>query len=193
MTKKAAKRRTLVAKTEAKAQIERLWGDVPVVDAKRPLRVFVQPEDVAAAVRKDPGCCVFAQACKRQFAATKVLFFKSVAYVELPTRNGGRRVERFQMPRDMRSLIENFDRGKAVDNFAGFELLPPNPSYTLDGLAEQNKLRAARKKEALLQGRVVEANGRGRGKYEKPPIVIDLEVRNGKGRVQFKKAAGRRA
>jgi hypothetical protein len=172
--------------TKAYEEIKRHWGDVEVVDAPKDLRVFVQPEDVKSATRKDPGCCVFAQACKRQFAATKVVFWKAVAFVELPGPDGTRRVERFLLPPDMRYLIENFDRGNSVVDFAGFELKAPSASQTLAGQSEYKK---RRKKTALVKGtRTSQKRGiQGEGTYSKPAIVVDLEVRNGSGRVHFKK------
>jgi len=165
--------------------IRRTWGDVDVVDAEKDLRVFIQPEDVATASRKDPGCCVFAQACKRQFAATKVLFWKSVAYVELPGPSGNRRVERFTMSPQMRDLVENFDRGNAVDIVAGFELRAPRPSYTLAGKAAKQKRFLEKRRKARINGEA--STTQGKGAYEKPAIIIDLSVRRGTGLVQFRK------
>lgn len=191
------KKRTLSRTgTKSYEEIKRHWGQIEVVDAANNLRVFIQPEDVKSATAKDPGCCVFAQACKRQFAATKVLFWRSVAYVELPGPDGKRRVERFQLSSKMRALIENFDRGQPVETCAGFELRRPNAAQTLDGQAARNRAWEAKRKEALLKGTAnghrritagVKKGSQGEGKYSKPAIVIDLEIRNGTGRVQFKK------
>lgn len=170
-------------------EIKRHWGDVEVVDAQANLRVFIQPEDVRSATKKDPGCCVFAQACKRQFAATKVLFWRSVAFVELPAPTGGRRVERFELSPQMRDLIDNFDRGQEVPSLAGFELKRPRPSQTFEGMARRKKAYHAKKREALLKGtRGPDKKGRqGEGRYSAPVRVVDLEVRNGSGRVHFRK------
>jgi hypothetical protein len=173
------------------AEIKRVWGDIEVIDAPKDLRVFIQPEDVRKATKKDPGCCVFAQACKRQFAATKVLFWRSVAYVELPGRDGKRRVERFILSSEMRDLIENFDRGRDVTGLAGFELKRPGPSRTFEGNAARHKRRRETMKKALLKGtrKLPKRGSQGDGKYSKPSLVVDLEVRNGSGRVHFKNEA----
>lgn len=175
-------------KTKSYDEIKRHWGEIEVVDAAKDLRVFIQPEDVSSATAKDPGCCVFAQACKRQFAATKVLFWKSVAYVELPGPDGKRRVERFMLSPEMRDLIENFDRGNRVADVAGFELKKPVPSETFAGKWKRNKARKEQRKKALLNGtKTPQKRGiQGEGKYGKPVIVVDLQVRSGRGRVQFK-------
>lgn len=171
----------------ANQAIRRLWGDVEVVDADQNLRVFIQPEDVKGAVAKDPGACVFARACMRQFKASKVMFFKSVAYVELPGPKGKRRVERFMMSPQMRDLVENFDRGNPVPEVCGFELAKPRPSKTLEGERRRNRKHG---RNALISGAVQSsptATGRGKGAYERPPLVVDLSVRNGSGRVHFRK------
>jgi hypothetical protein len=185
------KRTASCRKTKSYDEIKRHWGDVEVIDARKDLRVFIQPEDVKSATVKDPGCCVFAQACKRQFAATKVLFWRRVAYVELPGPDGKRRVERFALSSEMRDLIENFDKGNKVQEVAGFELKRPVPSETFEGKSARNKKQAARKRKALLNGTSTRPKRgiQGEGKYSKPAIVVDLEVRNGKGQVHFKNAA----
>jgi hypothetical protein len=167
--------------------IRRTWGDLEVVDAKENLRVFVKPEDVASAKAKDPGNCVFAKACVRQFDATKVLFWKSVAYVDLPSKSGVRRVERFMVPTDMRRLIEAFDKGKDVTHFAGFELKRPKPSATFAGKLKTNRMSRERCRKALLLGvNTSTKNGRqGEGKLKKPYGAIDIQVRDGTGMVHF--------
>lgn len=188
MATKTKNRRSSSFKGKSFEEIKHYWGDVEVVDARKDLRVFIQPEDVRSATAKDPGCCVFAQACKRQFSATKVLFWRSVAYVELPGPDGNRRVERFALSSDMRELIENFDRGNSVAEVAGFELKKPRPSERFDAKAKRMKKYSTEKKKALLTGTAVRPKRgiQGQGKYSKPAVVVDLEVRNGSGRVHFK-------
>ncbi len=166
--------------------IRRTWGDVDVVDAKKDLRLFISPEDVDRATKKDPAYCVFAQACRRTFHATKVLFFRSVAYVELPDDKGTRRVERFVMGDSMRDLVESFDRGEGIIPEGGFLLRRPMPCERLDS---ETKARSNRKANARrkLEGQREPGPGigQGRGKYRDQPLLVDLEVRNGSGAVQF--------
>jgi hypothetical protein len=184
----AKKRFSRGSQVKSIAEVKRLWGDVEVVDSRKDLRVFVQPEDVKNATKKDPGCCVFAQACKRQFAATKVLFWRSVAYVELPGPDGKRRVERFSLSPEMRNLIEDFDKGHSVAETAGFELKKPRPSERFDAKAKRMKRYHDGRKKALLTGsrQFAKRGKQGEGKYSKPSVVVDLELRNGTGRVQFR-------
>lgn len=193
MPTRTKKRSAASRKTKAYEIIARHLGDIPVVDAKQPLRVFVLPQDVARATRKDPGGCVFARACERQFGSQKSIFFRSVAYVQLPDRLGNQRMERFRMPPEMRSLVERFDRGKPVLDVAGFELSPPTPGETFEGKSIRSKRHREQRRLAVINGTTKPVRGRqGQGKYSKPAIVVDLEVRDGRGRVQFKRTAASR-
>jgi hypothetical protein len=103
--------------------------------------------------------------------------------------DGTRRVERFQLSPEMRDLIENFDRGNSVASFAGFELKKPRPSERFGAKAKRMKKYTAGRRKALINGRstVPKRGIQGEGRYSKPAIVVDLEVRNGSGRVHFKK------
>lgn len=183
---------------KAAREINRLWGDVPVVDATNDLRVFMCEDDIKGAMQKDPAHCVFARACQRSFGSSKVLFFRSVAYVELPKEDGSIRVERFQMGDSMRSMIEAFDRGEKIIPQAGFLLKAPRPSDRLDAVAAHSKSCRKRKKARLLGEKVEDSDesaeriqkeeegiGRGKGRYRDKPLVIDLAVRNGTGSVHF--------
>lgn len=164
------------------ALVRRTWGNVPVVDAKRELRVMILPVDVEKATRKDPGCCVFAQACIRSFGATKVLFYRTVAYVELPKEDGTSQVERFVMPKAMRDLIANFDMGKEVIPKAGFVLRPPAKSDSIDTEREKSRLYRENNKRKKLLG---EATGHGGTRRNPSPVLHVMEVRNGTGAVHF--------
>jgi hypothetical protein len=169
-------------------EIRRVWGEIEVVDSDKDLRVFIRPEDVSSATPKDPGCCVFAQACKRQFAATKVLFWRSVAYVELPGPDGTPRVERFSLSPQMRNLIENFDKGNPIPNVAGFELKKPIKSETLSHKSKKQQEFQQKRKAALLKGSYVKKGKQGEGaNHNAPAVLVDLRVRLGSGRVSFRK------
>jgi hypothetical protein len=173
----------------ASKEIQRIWGDVPVVDAKKDLRVVVQPCDVGDAKVKDPGHCVFARACRRSFGSTKVLFFRQVAYVELPCNDGTKRVERFLLTHAMRELIATFDRGQPVLPEGGFELKAPNPSHTLAGMKADKVRRKATVREAMLRGESSPVDSRmgvgsGKKRYSHK-YELDLEVRSGSGQVHF--------
>ena len=165
------------------AEIKRLWDGVPVRDAENDLRVIIKPCDVDRAVQKDPGQCVFARACKRSFGARKVLFLRTVAYVERPDDDGQMKVERFLMSPPVQELIKDFDMGNEVIPHGGFLLQAPTGKCTLDAMVKTERSRHQRRKEALLKG---ESFGRPSKKERKTnPKAIDLEVRNGTGMVHF--------
>lgn len=175
-------------KDQGAREIVRLWGDMDVVDATRDLRIFVRHEDMANAKPKSPDMCVFANACKRTFGTTKVLFFRRVAYVELPDESGVKHVERFTLGPGVRELIEKFDREETrVFPEGGFLLKSPPYSKTLQGGIDRNErkreLREIRKRKAsLINGKTDRSR---RAPYGSPSMVVDLSVRNGTGMVHF--------
>ena len=174
----------MIGDSKVKSRIKRLWGNLDVVDASENLRVIIQPEDVNNAIRGDAACCVFAQACKRIFKSTKVLFYRTCAYVELPGDNGVHHIERFYMTRSMRQLVEAFDQGNQVIPEAGFLLKAPSKSKRMDNeyerkrRAEESRNRNKRGKANLI-GKIIGEN------LNDEPIEINLKVRNGSGKVQF--------
>ena|SRR5215471_1294283 len=183
--RKGGRRRRERTRREDKAQVEiqRLWGDLPVVDARKELRVMILPEDRQGARVKDPAECIFARACKRLFKASKVLFFRSIAYVELPDREGKHHVERFFMDEDMRSLVDSFDRGLGTIPEAGFVLKPPTMGQRL-GVDREKRREAGQR---YRDRRKLEGTRKGRhgGQYRDKPVVLDLAVRSGQGAVHF--------
>lgn len=164
--------------------IERLWGGMPVRDARKDLRIVPTRADVRTAKRGDPEQCVFSQACRRQFGSSQVMFLRGVAYIDLPQEDGSRVVERFLVPPAMRELIVNFDKGSSVP-VAGFMLNRPSRCMTLHGKrirhARWRMAAASTSKRPQIRGSRV--GERGVGKYSDPLIV--LGVRHGTGRVHF--------
>ena len=178
-TKTQKNRKGKYAKT-----VERIWDGIPVHDAEKDLRIIIKPCDVSNAVQQDPGHCVFARACRRSFGTKKVLFLRTVAYVELPDENGEMRVERFLMSASVKQLVSDFDKGKKVIPKGGFLLLAPHNSNRLDVMRETDRTREHRRRETLLRG---ERFGRSNSPKERPhnPKEMDFEVRNGTGSVHF--------
>lgn len=154
--------------------LKRVFGGLPVVDAKRELRVFVAKYDIKPAKRKDPTNCVFAKACRRLYGSRIVAFFRTVVYMELPDNKGNLRIERFRPSRPTERSIARFDRTGKADP-AGYHLLPPSPGKTMD-----HQLEIARKYQAATK-HGTPASKKGTG----PKKKIIAEVRNGKGLVKF--------
>jgi hypothetical protein len=169
------------AQDKVRDEIVRLWGDLPVVDSTADLRIIITPEDVRRATRKDPSCCVFAQAAKRQLGSTKVLFYRNVAYVDMPDEQGHRRVERYVMPKSMRGLVEAFDRGQVNIPPGGFLLKAPSPSQTLSGHLVYQRRHQHRRK---LAGQRLLPLRQQHAACERS-VTVDLSVRSGTGYVHF--------
>ena len=109
----------------------RFFGDLPVIEAKGKLIVLANDNDGQRAVRADPANCVFAKACHRLYGSTAVVFFRSVAYIDLPDAHNVRHIHRFMLPHETRDKIAEFDR-TGVAATGGYTLLPPTRSATLE-------------------------------------------------------------
>jgi hypothetical protein len=174
-----------MSKTKQGSNIERLlrttFGNVPIVEAKTPLRVQPNEDDIAGAVRKDEENCVSARACRRQYGSTKAIFWRCRAYVELLDEKGRRRVERFNIPEVARKMIRDFDKGKKIAP-GGFTLTPPPPKQTLDYLAAKQRERAFRIKDGTHKPatRTLKA-----GMSRKSKSMKWDDVRHGQGAVRF--------
>lgn len=163
------------------SSIVRMWDDAKVIEATQPLRVFLLKEDVEGAERGNPTNCAFARAIKRSCGSVRAVFLKRTAYIELLQKDGKKRVERYFMPPDMRSMIELFDKTGECP-VAGFVLVPHSKTERL----EARRLRHLRcHRNALIKG----TTRRG---TKKKPIDIRIEgvrqvggVRNGSGLVHF--------
>jgi hypothetical protein len=152
--------------------IKRIFGGLPVVDAKRELRVFLSSSDKDDAERKQPTRCAFAKACYRLYGSKRVAFFRTVVYVELPDDKGSHRIERFNPSKPTRNSIEKFDRTGKIDP-GGYHLLPPSPGFTMDHRLMIDREYRARTLTSALK----------RKPARKRRIIV--EVRNGKGLVKF--------
>ena len=172
-------------------EIKRLWDGLPVVDAVVRTLIVLKPEDFLGAEKKNPNCCVFARALKRSLGCSKVVFLRSVAYIDMPDSGGEIKVYRYIMPPNMRALIEAFDKGDASVQNASFTLLPPTPGRTLESRIMAARRRRERRRAQLL-GELSSADGpesnskpvKSRGPHASP-IIVDLSVRNGTGAVHF--------
>lgn len=165
-----------------KEAMDRFFRGLPVEEATSSLLIVANNNDANGAERGDPANCALAQACKRLFNSTAVLFFRRIAYIDIPNAKGERVVQRFQVPRLTRDAVVRFDLTGEFPP-GGFKLNPPNPSETLAGQLEGQK----RRHQAALRGeRIVASNGRSSTRSD--PLTLE-GVRSGKGMVQFVSAA----
>lgn len=170
------------------AHLKRVFGDLEVVEATRELHIQPQRVDIETAERDDPANCALSRACQRMYDSSVVLFFGTVAYVDLLDEDSTRKIYRFKIGPGARKFIQAFDAGEQVKP-GGFRLSPPAPGETLDGVAEQRKKRTERRREALLRGEAHEPDPRFRNEgMKRPSLARFRNFRSGSGMVHFPKA-----
>lgn len=79
---------------------------LPVVDAPKPVKLHITPQDVAKGSTKDPGACAAARACMRELNAEAARVHIGRTYLKLKDK-----WVRFHTSRALRSEIIAFDRG----------------------------------------------------------------------------------
>jgi hypothetical protein len=160
--------------------IKRYFDGMPVKDATDNLRVFVNRADIKTARRKDPGNCVYANACKRLYGSSAILFFRTIAYVDLPDEQGNRVVNRFHLNARVRGQIAEFDK-TGIAHPGGFLLSAPPHSGTLEVGRAYTKAR----KKALLMGERVVVPGNKMSKKNHTSVSLVTDVRDGTGMAHF--------
>ena len=167
---------------DEKDVIEREWGSIPVVDATDKLRLFVSKEDIESSTRKDASCCALANCCKRSLGSEGVFFYRTRAYVHIPTSN---EVQRFFLSQSAKDFVASFDKGEAVQA-QEVVLVPASDCEKLD--AKVKKQRWQKKKAKLLAATKAENPNalKGTRKVSKKTVrpVLHL-VRSGTGQVKF--------
>lgn len=125
----------------------------PIVDATKPLPIWVDNGDIRAAKRKNPDECAFAQAAKRQvLGSVGATFFRTVGYIEYP-----RKVVRYKLPPSMEKEVVAFDRASAMAP-GKYQLAPPGGTRRVGANKKyMRKWRASVKKRAksVKRGAVV--------------------------------------
>ena len=89
--------------------VRNILGEYPVVEATADILIYVSAADAADAVPGDPNNCIFAKACKRSYGSRGVLFFPTVAYIDMPNEAGERVVFRARVKESTRKAIEMLD------------------------------------------------------------------------------------
>jgi hypothetical protein len=118
-------------------EVRKLMGDLPIVEAKEDFIVYVTTSDQEKGVPGDPNNCMFSLACKRAFGSRGVLFFPTVAYVDMidPDDQNRRIIMRFRLPTETRTRLEQFDKetqgARAGFHEATFRLRKVTKSYRL--------------------------------------------------------------
>jgi hypothetical protein len=132
------------------AEVASIFGDLEIVEAKADFVVYVTADEQQQGISGDPNNCMFALGCKRAFGSKGVLFYPTIAYVDMldPSDPSRRIVMRFMLPAETRRRLEAFDRGEGGFKEATF-ILKAVPKYKT--LAQQAKQKL-KQKRALLRG-----------------------------------------
>ena len=125
-------------------EVRSIFGDLEIVESKTDFVVYVTADEHQKGVRGDPNNCMFSQACKRALGSHGVLFYPTVAYVDMidprPGRSG-RIVMRFGLPAYTRKALEDFDAEVGGFKEASFLLKAIRPSERLAAKAKRSRAR----------------------------------------------------
>lgn len=118
---------------------------LPIIDAKRPIKLHVTAADIGKADLKEPHNCAVARACRRDLHALEARIHLGRVYVK--TNPGS--WTRYITPKPMRAEIIAFDRGGHFE--AGeFVLSAPSPNKLLGKrrgtMTNTNKKKSQQKK-----------------------------------------------
>lgn len=131
-------------------EVRSIFGELEVVEATSDFVVYVTAQEQEESERGNPNTCMFSAACKRAFGSKGVLFYPTVAYVDMidPEDPSRRIVMRFMLPQKTRDRLEAFDRGEGDTQEATFVLKAVPKTRTL---AHQLKIARRSRRRRLLQ------------------------------------------
>ena len=171
--------------------VRSIFGDLEIVEAKTDFVVYVTADEQENSERGNPNKCMFSNACKRAFGSKGVLFYPTVAYVDMidPADFSQRIVMRFTLPRATRNRLENFDLGVGDAKEAAFVLKAVPKTRTLSYMAKDARRRTRRKLIQETSPEVAErrkaAAAKGRATKEFTSLI---GVRSGTGQIHTREA-----
>lgn len=125
--------------------LRQAFGELPIVEAKADTIVYVSRDEIGHSVRRDPHNCVFANACKRAFGSRAVLFYPTIAYVDMLDSEGNRVVMRFRVSSKTRAAIERFDQvGDAAEATFVLSAIPKGSTLAAEAKRYQKRMRAVK-------------------------------------------------
>lgn len=168
-------------------EVREIFGDLEIIEAKTDFIVYVTAEEQETSVRGDPNNCMFATACKRAFGSKGVLFYPTVAYVDMldPNDSSRRIVMRFRLPTTTRKKLEDFDAvppGGLKGREATFILKAVPKTHTLAAQAKHSK----RRRRLLQMGKAEVSPTRSEGSkkgHQTRRAKALMGVRSGAGQI----------
>ena len=143
--------RTVDFKGREAPDLRSAFGDLPLVEATDSMIVYVSKTERDDSTRGDPRNCMFSQACKRAFGSKAVLFYPTVAYVDLVDEDGRRVVMRFRVTPKARAAIEKFDQDENPEVEGTFRLAAMPKTQQLKVQAQRARVRNRKIKSGELQ------------------------------------------
>lgn len=119
---------------------------LPIREAKRPIRLLPNENDLKKAKRKDPTCCVAATAFKRMKNVIAVWVFRSRTYVRF---KGNKFWTRYKTPVRLAANTVTYDKAGIFDL----------EDYTFSPLQPTQRDRAERKRTGKEKTYAVKRNG----------------------------------
>ena len=131
------------------------------VDARSPLQLEVQPQDIAKADLKNPQSCAFARACKRSKKAKAAHFFRTAAWLEYDNK-----LVRYMLPTSMQKEIVAFDRNRTMEPGL-YQLSAPCKSTRMSEVKKRSAKRPGRHQPGGIR-RSSQRPGRGLAPAQSP-------------------------
>jgi hypothetical protein len=167
-------------------EVRSIFGDLEIVEATTDFVVYVTAQEQEESVRGDPNKCMFSEACKRAFGSKGVLFYPTVAYVDMidPEDPDRRIVMRFRLPQKTRDRLEAFDRGEDDTHEATFVLKAVPKTKTLQYMLKQSRQRRKLKLTHITPREITERRKASAQKgHETRRAKALMGVRSGSGQV----------
>ena len=106
---------------------------LPIVDAKKRIKIAITKRDCKLGKTKDPGACAAARAILRQTHCKQARVHLSRTYVQM-----GKKWVRYHTPHSIRSEVISFDRG-AKFSPGVYTLSPMSPTNKLGSYTHKSK------------------------------------------------------
>ena len=128
-------------------EVRKILGEYPIVEATADILIYVSAGDARDAVPGDPHNCIFAKACQRSYGSRGVLFFPTVAYIDMPDETGQRVIFRARVKEKTRQAIEALDLlGERYEGTFRLYAIPPSETIAI------RRQRDRRRRRRLAQG-----------------------------------------
>ena len=123
--------------------------DFPVIDAVATIDIYVSPQDILEATRKDRGCCALAKAFARSLGAISMNIMGTRCQVLKPSEDGSlREWSRYTFGTKTKRFVQDFDAGIPVQPGL-YTMQAPRPSERLNSTTKAERARKARARAKL--------------------------------------------